>query len=117
MNVEEVKQEIDKHKEDSKEYIDIVNKLVVESTSYLDELTLEISNTLKDPNFILNVDVLQPYYIKLSTELYMMIDKLKSVDFTYLDTSKVYSSTYFNLLAAFSFFTTYWFPSFADRRT
>lgn len=76
----ELEKDILNHKENAKDYIDLVNKLTTEQTSHLDNLVMEISNILKSPEDQVEVSILQPYYLKLSTELYMMVDKLKQFE-------------------------------------
>lgn len=76
----ELEEDILKHKEEAKDYISLVNKLTNEQTVNLDKLISDIANLLKTPEEQLEISVLQPYYLKLSIELYMMVDKLKQFE-------------------------------------
>lgn len=76
----ELEEDVLKHQEEAKDYIDLVNKLTNEQTTHLDNLILNISNLLKNPEDQIEISILQPYYLKLSTELYMMVDKLKQFE-------------------------------------
>lgn len=73
-------EEVLKHTEEAKDYIDIVDKLTLPQTKPLDNLIAEISSLLQTPNELLEMDRLQPYYLKLATELYLMVDKLKQFE-------------------------------------
>lgn len=72
--------EILNHIEESKDYLSLVDKLTKPITTPLDNLIGEISELLKSPDYLIPTDKLQPFYIKIATELYILVDKLKQFE-------------------------------------
>lgn len=87
-----------KHLKESKDYVELVDKLVIPHIGSLDSLITEISRETKKPDYSLDIEVLQEYYLKISSELYLAIDKLKQFEI-YSSLAKateieVYNKTY-----------------------
>lgn len=76
----ELNTEIFNHRSESIDYIELVNQIVDPEVKDLDLLVNSISELLKKPDFDLIIGDLQYYYLKLSTELYFMVDKLKQFE-------------------------------------
>ena len=72
-----VTDEILENVEESKDYIDLVDKLVKPHIESLDTLMLEIDKEITKPDYEMNINTIQSYYGKLSSRLYFMVDKLK----------------------------------------
>lgn len=80
MRNEELNELIDTHIMDSQDYIELVNKLTSEQTKPLDDLIQQIIALTKQPDYILDMNELQDKYLMLSSELYIMLDKLKQFE-------------------------------------
>lgn len=83
------------HVEDAKDYIELVNKLIDPQTQQLDILIRDITALIKQPDYMIDVDTLQLYYLKLSTELYSMVDKSKQFEI-YSSLAKVNETESYN---------------------
>lgn len=73
-------QSIRNHKVEAEDYIGIVNQLTKEQTDNLDNLIQEITSLTRKKDYEIEIGVLQEYYLKLSSELYIMVDKLKQFE-------------------------------------
>lgn len=71
---------INNHKKDAQDYIEVVNKLTLGQTQTLDNLVDEIVTTIRKPDYEIEIEKLQEYYLKISSELYLMVDKLKQFE-------------------------------------
>ena len=83
------------HLEEAKDYIELVDKLVQPQTTYLDTLISDVKDIIKQPDYTIDIDVLQTYYLKLSTELYNMVDKSKQFEI-YSSLAKVNETESYN---------------------
>lgn len=80
MGNRELNELVESHITDSRDYIEIVDKLTSEQTKTLDDLIQKIVTLTKQPDYILDINELQDYYLRLSSELYIMLDKLKQFE-------------------------------------
>ncbi len=78
--MEIVVNDVKKHFDDASDYINLVDKLVTPQTQNLDNLINNIKSLVQQPNCLIANDVLEYNYLNLSTELYLMIDKLKEFE-------------------------------------
>lgn len=76
----EIIEDIENHLNESKDYIELVDKLTKEHTQRIDSLIDEATELTKNPDYSIDMSSLQICYINLATELYRMIDKLKQFD-------------------------------------
>lgn len=86
---------VNKHIDDAKDYIELVNKLVEPQTTNLDLLIRDVTALIKQPDYMIDIDTLQIYYLKLSTELYAMVDKSKQFEI-YSSLAKVFETESYN---------------------
>lgn len=68
------------HKDNAINYIELVDKLTLPQTLVLDKLVNEITLLINQPDYVIDIDDLQIYYLKISTELYLMVEKLKQFE-------------------------------------
>ena len=68
------------HVDDAKDYLELVDKLVQPQTKDLDELVSQIILDINKPDYLLDTDSIQTYYLRLSSELYLMVDRLKQFE-------------------------------------
>lgn len=80
MDFDEVKKEVSQINIDSKDYINLINELVKPHTAYLDSLIDEAIDLTKTQDYLIDMLKLQSLYIKLSGEIYHMLDKLKDFE-------------------------------------
>ncbi len=73
-------EDIIKYFDEAKDYIELVDKLTLQHTQTLDNIIKEISKLMEQPDYLLDIDNIQNYYLKLSTELYILVDKLKKYE-------------------------------------
>lgn len=77
---EDFSKDILEHKDECNDYIELVNKLTSSQTIKLDTLIQEIVDLMQQPDYMLDIDKIQSYYLKISSELYIMVDKLKQYE-------------------------------------
>lgn len=78
MNI--VEQDIIDHFNNSEDYIQIVDRLTEKHTSVLDNIIRDITKLLKQPDYTIDNQELESFYLKLSLELYNVVDKLKEFE-------------------------------------
>lgn len=91
----EFEQDMINHMEESIDYVELVNKLTYNQLKDLNELVGEITTWLKQPEYNLSIDMLEIYYLKLTTELYIIADTLKDFEI-YSSLAKSKSSEMYN---------------------
>ena len=91
----DISNEVNNHLTESKDYIELVNKLTLEHTNKLDNLIKEATNIINQPSYSVEVSTLQSYYMAITFELYVLIDKLKNFDI-YSSLSKAKESESYN---------------------
>lgn len=75
-----VEQDIIDHFNNSEDYIQIVDRLTEKHTSVLDNIIKDITKLLKQPDYTIDNQELEGFYLKLSLELYNVVDKLKEFE-------------------------------------
>ena len=78
--MEDILNETEQLLKDSSDYVDLVTKLTKEHTYRIDELIEEATKLANQPDYSIDMVLLQICYVKLSTELYKMVDKAKQFD-------------------------------------
>lgn len=76
----DISENVMNHIEDAKDYLELVDKLVTPQTASLDKLVAVVLDEINQPDYMIDIDNIQAYYLKLSSELYLMVDKLKQFE-------------------------------------
>lgn len=76
----DISENVMNHIEDAKDYLELVDKLVTPQTASLDKLVAVVLDEINQPEYMIDIDNIQAYYLKLSSELYLMVDKLKQFE-------------------------------------
>lgn len=76
----DISENVMNHIEDAKDYLELVDKLVTPQTVSLDKLVAVVLDEINQPDYMIDIDNIQAYYLKLSSELYLMVDKLKQFE-------------------------------------
>ena len=92
----DISQDIQKHVDDAKDYLELVDKLVNPQTKTLDDLVANIISEINKPDYSIDIEDIQSFYLRLSSELYLMIDKLKQFEIYQSLAKKSESESYNN---------------------
>ena len=72
--------EVINHIDNSKDYLELVDKITFEHTQNLNNLIQEINMLIQSDRDLIDLNLLQVEYLKLSVELFNMVDKLKKFE-------------------------------------
>lgn len=76
----DIEPEVKKQFDEAEDYIQIVDKLTLNYTQPLDTLIREIRNLLQKHDYEISSDELECFYLKISTELYFLLEHLKEFE-------------------------------------